>query len=85
MSHSISANFKIFEHLDLLEFFHICISDSQLKIISVEFGILKKSFTVLDRGGQLLQSAGQMRENEILGGPDYYINSIQYLNHIFIH
>ena len=38
-----------------------------------------------NRGGQLLQSAGQMWENEVLGGPDYYINSIQYLNHIFIH
>ena len=38
-----------------------------------------------NRGGQLLQSAGQMWENEVLGGPDSYINSIQYLNHIFIH
>ena len=44
----ISANFKIIEHRDLLDFFHICICDSYLKIISTEFGIFKKSFTVLE-------------------------------------
>ena len=41
--------------------------------------------TVYARGGQLLQSAGQMWEKEVLGGPHYCINSIQYLNLIFIH
>ena len=44
-----------------------------------------KDGKVLIRGGQLLQSAGQIWENEVFGGPDYYINSIHYLNHIFIH
>ena len=37
--HYISADFKIFEHHDLLDFFHTCISDSHLKVISIEFGI----------------------------------------------
>ena len=45
--HYISANFKIIEHHDLLDVFHICICNSYLKMISIEFGILKKSFTVL--------------------------------------
>ena len=46
--HYISANFKIIEHHDLLDFFHICVCNSYLKMISIEFGIFKKSFTVLE-------------------------------------
>ena len=50
--------------------------------------IKRKTFfwrTLKGRGGQLLLSAGQMGENEVLGGPDYYMNIIQYLDHIVFH
>ena len=43
--HYISANFKVFEQHDLSDFFHICIADSHLKIISIECRFLKKCFT----------------------------------------
>ena len=46
--HYISANFKIIEYHDLLDFFHICICNSYLKMISIEFGIFKNSFTALE-------------------------------------
>ena len=46
--HYISANFKIFEHHDLLDFFHICIFDSYLKMISIEFGIKNNLYSFRD-------------------------------------
>ena len=37
------------------------------------------------RGRQTLSTAGQMWENKVLRGPNYYVNNIQYFNHISIH
>ena len=44
----ISAIFKVIEHHDLLDFFHIYVCNSYLKMISIQFGIKKKSFTVFE-------------------------------------
>ena len=39
----------------------------------------------LIQGIGVLQQAGQMWGNEVLGGSDYSMNSIQYLNHSHIY
>ena len=40
---------------------------------------------IYSRDGRIFLSWGQMKENEVLGELDYFMNSIQDLNHILIY